>query len=475
MFMKKLLLSLLVLLSAAQLVAQPSDAYLLNRMNLGKMPGSSLVVIKDGHWVYDRSLGQANIATSTSPGQETIYMLASISKTMIGTAIMQLWEKGLVDLEADINDYLPFQVVHPQHPTDMITVRMLVTHTASIQDNWNVMIPLYVYGDSPISLDSFMKEYYLPGGDYYSASDNFYAYAPGAQSNYSNMATTLAAYIVERVSGDLFSHYCDTAIFDKLCMENTSFLLAGIADTTKIARPYSWYMGSYVDNGLYGYPDYPDGQLRTTIKGLARFMTAYMQGGEFEGNRILDSSTVAYMLHQQTSVAWNQGIIFYAGLSSNGDTLWGHNGGDAGVSTAMYFSPGKKTGAIILTNGEGSGLHNVDLIADTLYKYGLTVTPSPTDTFPPCSGPNAIHQVVRNDAAIALFPNPNGGSFTIGIDYTATLLLTDMQGRLTGRYELQRGNNQLSLSKTIAEGVYYARFYNVRGEMTAVKKFIYMR
>ncbi len=440
--MKKLLLALSLLFSASGAYAQPSDTYLLNRMTAGRMPGASMVIIKDGHWVFDRSLGKADLANNKDVTRETVFMLASISKTMIATAVMQLWEKNLVDLDANVNAWLPFQLQHPQHPTDSITLRMLLTHTSSIQDNWGVMGPLYVYGDSPISLDSYMEDYFSTTGAYYNATDNFYSYQPGTQHNYSNMGSTLAAYIVERVTGDEFHHYCDTAIFQKLCMKNTSFLLAGIPDTNLIARPYT-YSGTYDDVGLYGYPDYPDGQLRTTIKGLARFMTMYLQWGEFEGERILDSTTVAYILQQQTPVDPGQGIIFYAGQSSNGDVLWGHNGGDVGVSTAMYFNMDKKTGAIVLTNGEGSPQSYPDLMVDTLYKYGLTVTPAATDTFPACDELTSISELPLA-TSMGIYPNPADDYIEITSDGTGSQTLTvriiDMQGRTALQSPLGKDN-----------------------------------
>ncbi len=364
---------------------------------------------------------------------------------------------------------------HPVHQTDSITMRMLLTHTSAIEDNWNTMLPLYVYGDSPIPLDSFMKAYYTPLGVFYDANDNFYGYQPGTQWNYSNMATTLAAYVVERVTGDLFSHYCDTAIFQKICMKNTSWLLAGIQDTTMIARPYSYIAGNYEDNGLYGYPDYPDGQLRTSVTSLARFMTMYMQYGQFEGNRVLDSTTVVYMLQPQTTVVPYQGIIFYSGPSSNGDELWGHNGGDVGVSTAMHFSMIKKTGAIVLTNGDGTATVSPDMLVDTLYKYGLTVTPAPTDTFPHCSEPTNVYDVQHTAANITLGPNPTTGVVRVTTNRVCTVTLTDVQGRQVMHHSLKVGMNMLDLRQSAAPGIYFARFTTAEGVLIATEKILFVR
>lgn len=462
--MRKLftLISLFLYVVASSIQAQPTDSYLLGKMSQGRISGASSVVIKDGKWIYSSNLGKANLATDKAPDQQTIYMLASVSKTMTATAIMQLRERNLLDLDVDINRYLPFPVRTPGFANDSITARMLLTHTSAIQDDWNTLGALYVYGDSPISLNAFLKGYLVPGGTYYNAT-NFYSYRPGAQYNYSNIGATLAAYLVEHITGDAFSHYCDTAIFQKLCMNNTSFLLSGIGDTTSIARPYYWDGSNYEDAGLYGYPDYPDGQLRSTATDMARFMTMYLQYGEYDGSRILDSATVDYMLQQQTPVSADQGLMFYSGTSSNGDKLWGHNGGDVGVNTAMYFNMKKKTGAVVLTNGDGTGAFNADLFVDILYKYGLTVIPDANDTFPSCAGHTISVSDIGEDNPmnVNLYPNPATQTTWLTLDVkesdTPEISMTDIQGRLIQHFYSAKGTDHRKIAidlQGIDSGIY---------------------
>ena len=472
--MKRLSTIVTLLLISIAAAAQPSDGFLLGAMNLGKMPGASMVVIKDGQWIMNKNLGKADMAQNIPVTRNTIFMMASVSKTIVATAVMQQWEKGHIDLDVDVNHYLPFVLRNPTHPLDSITMRMLVTHTSAIQDNWTVMGSLYVLGDSPISLDTFMKHYFVQGGTYYDPSNNFYTYAPGAQWNYSNMAITLAAYVVQRVTGDDFDHYCDTAIFSKICMKPTSWKLEHL-DTTKIARPYSWYNNMYNDDGLYGYPDYPDGQLRCNVTSLARFMTMYMQRGIYQGVRILDTSTVDYMLKQQTTVATDQGIVFYSAPSSNGDLLWGHNGGDGGVNTAMYFSPTKKTGAIVLTNGDGTSTVSADLLVDTLYKWGVTVTPAVNDTFPACNEALAIGGVPTVAGEVTVSPNPTQGNINIDVPAAGMMVLTDMQGSVKAKFILTQGSNHMQFPSELPAGIYFAQMLTKEGEVMAVKKLVLIR
>jgi hypothetical protein len=93
---------------------------------------------------------------------------------------MALVEDGALDLDADINEYLPFEMHIPKTPDIPITMRMLLTHTSAIRDRWAVWRTpwstptLYFHGDSPISLGSFCRSYYIPGGSRYDRSGNFY-------------------------------------------------------------------------------------------------------------------------------------------------------------------------------------------------------------------------------------------------------------------------------------------------------------
>ena len=465
--MHKILLFLIALLLGNVSFSQPLDETLLSKMNEGKIPGAAFVVVKDGKLIYQNNLGFANITNNKPVDDLTIFMLASVSKTMIATAVMQLWEKGLIDLDADINQYLSFSVRSPSFPDEPITARMLLTHTSAIRDEWNTMASLYVYGDSPVALDSFMKNYFSPNGLYYNAG-NFYFYQPGTAYNYSNVGSTLAAYLVETITGDQFSNYCDTAIFQKLCMEHTSFLLDGISDTTKIARPYTWYNGDYEDAGLYGYPDYPDGQLRSTSTDMARFMTMYMQYGIYEGTRILDSTTVDYMLSQQTSLIPNQGIIFYSANASNGHILWGHNGGDIGANTAMYFNMNNKTGMVVLTNGDGTSNANADLFANELYLYGLTASPGINDTFPACGSNTGI---TKTDwmQTFKIYPNPANTEVFVDMPIEGTASIFDLQGRLIYNTILKPSITRITVKDFCNAGLYLVHISD-KNNNTIVRK-----
>ena len=466
--MKKLLPLFMLVFSTNMTQAQPSDTYIVSVMQSQHIPGLEIAIVKDNKLAWERNFGFADLPNNIHTNINNMFMLASVSKTVTATALMKLWEQGMFNLDDNIENYLPFPVRNPNYPADSITFRMLLAHTSSIYDSisWND----YYNGDSPITLDSIMRNYFTPGGFYYSAG-NFYNFAPGNKYRYSNMGASLIGYLVQRISNMPFNQYCQTHIFDSLCMDHTEWKLADIADTTVIARPYSWNGSGYDDNGLYGYPEYPCGELRTTTLSLSRYMYMYLNHGIYDGVRTLNAATVDTMMAQQTfpnaTFATNhngQGLIFYQYYMNNGDTLYGHNGGDWGVSTDMYFSYTNNIGIILLGNGYDFSNLSVDTLLDTLYNYALTMVVPITDTFPTCNMVNGITDTKEQDD-VSVYPNPAATDITINISnlrfINYDLRITNIIGE-----EVYHLNTNFSTLTTIdiskwSRGVY---FYQIKGE-----------
>jgi len=330
------------------------------------VPGLAVGIVKNGRVICTGVAGMANIEQKKPVTADTLFMIASISKVVTATALMQLQEEGKFKLDDDVNRYLPFRVSIPESPASPITFRQLLTHTSSIRDNSTyINCPLSCdYGselgdyvtrgaDSPISLAEFTRGYLTPGGAYYDADDNFDSDEPGTSSRYSNMGIVLAGYLVEVISGVPFDKYCKDHIFTPLGMNKTSWRLAGI-DQSILAMPYDKDSSGFVPYGQFGEPDYPDGMVRTSVNELARFMIAYMQSGRFENKQILKAGTVQEMLKSQTPLSSRQGLAWSTrsiSRSSNGWKVWGHDGSDNGAGAKMWFDPGKKVGVILVTNG----------------------------------------------------------------------------------------------------------------------------
>ena len=329
--------------------------YLRGKLEEIVTPSIAVAVVRGGEIVFATGVGKADIVQGIDATEDTVYQLASVSKTVTCAGIMTLVEDGVLDLDVDINGYLPFEVHIPATPRKPITLRQLLTHTGSIRDHGAVWgtprtdPTLYFHGDSPIPLRRFLHSYFAEGASRYDAKLNFYERAPGTGYDYSNFGVALAGYVAEAASGVDFDELCKERILLPLGMTDSGFRLADIG-TTNLAMPY------YDKHGFkpiyqYGYPDYPDGALRTSAAHLARWLGAFKNDGAFDGERVLRRSTVEEIRRNQISdiVTWRQGLIWYEVLRW-GFPILGHTGGDFGESTRMFYAPKLDVGVVSLTN-----------------------------------------------------------------------------------------------------------------------------
>ncbi|WP_445385851.1 serine hydrolase domain-containing protein [Robiginitalea sp. IMCC44478] len=348
-------------------------------------PGLSVSVIERDAIVWSYSYGFADIDRKTPMDGEVIMNIASVSKTITATAVLQLWEKGLLDIDYDVNTYLDFPVRNPNFGDSPITIKQLLTHTASIKDS-PVYGDSYKCGDPEISLADWLGNYFRPDGKFYSETDNFYTWEPGAQYQYSNVGYGLLGLLVEKVSGQAFNAYCREHITVPLKMDYSAWFISE-TDTLKQAKQYSkstqdnvdneWLdklikkqTGEYLELCNYSFYNYPDGLFKSTISDLSHFLIAIMNRGNYQGNRILQEATVANMLSLQITGNDIQGLGWKK-IYTDTTALWGHSGRDPGIRTHMYFNPETETGLILFqNNGDGTTIELVKDIFDLLAERG---------------------------------------------------------------------------------------------------------
>jgi CubicO group peptidase (beta-lactamase class C family) len=358
------------------------DAFIRQKMEEDHIPGVAAALFDREGIFWGNGYGWADIPARKPMTLDTLQNVASISKTFTTMAVMQLREEGLLDLDDDVNDYMPFPVVNPRHPEAPIPIRTLMVHTSSLRDG-TVYSRHYHCGDPRISLAVWLREYFTPGGRYYDAEENFQTWAPGAQRSYTNVSYAVLGYLVERLSGMSFPEYCRRRIFDRLDLPATAWFLRRI-DRSRHAVPYTWFddegeprgpawgglelgvigeegteapplvEGGYRANCLYNHSNYPDGFLRTSVRQLARYARAYLNDGVLGAHRILDASTVRELLTPQLDRDdWAQGLTWYASRRYEGEWAWGHSGGDPGVNTDMRILRDRGVGAIAFANTHG--------------------------------------------------------------------------------------------------------------------------
>jgi CubicO group peptidase (beta-lactamase class C family) len=367
-------------------VSDDLDGFIRARLEEDHAPGFAACIVKGDQLLWSGGYGFANIEARIPMTPETLQNIGSISKTVTATAIMQLWQAEELALDDDVSNYLPFVIRNPRFPETPITCRQLLTHRSSITDG-PAYGASYACGDPAVSLADWISGYFMPGGPYYSADENFHQWEPGTADPpprpraYSNVGYGLLGYLVETISGMPFSAYCHDEIFVPLGMPETAWYLADL-DISKHAVPYSFLPedfetpdepefdsmlpapgltpadlqpGTLAPHCLYSFYNYPDGLVRTSVLELSRFLRAYILGGELEGGRILRRETVETMLSFEH---YGRGLCWSPREMDNGDFLWGHGGGDPGISTYMGFRPADGVGVIVFYNfsspGEGA-------------------------------------------------------------------------------------------------------------------------
>jgi CubicO group peptidase (beta-lactamase class C family) len=356
------------------------DDFIRARMESAHIPGLSLAIIRDGGLLHATGFGFANLAQQRPMRADTLLNVGSVTKTATCIAVMQLWERKKFALDGDVNAYLSFPVRNFAYPEVPVTFRQLLTHTSSIADGL-AYEESYVCGDSRVPLGQWLRDYLTPGGGLYDRQRNFHPWKPGMQFEYSNVAYGLLGYLVETLSGMSYSDYMLNRVFAPLGMSHSRILLAGI-DPQSYATPYTYAKdgdvaavelrdptwtppadrlgGVQVPHCLYSWGTPPDGSARTSAIELSRLLRALMNGGKLEGQRVLQSSTIAQILSDQrvpfaaTQVKTQiQGLTWrrYGGLGPG--IVWGHNGLDPGISTFIVFRPRDRRGAAILMNSDG--------------------------------------------------------------------------------------------------------------------------
>lgn len=336
------------------------ETFLSDEMSGQHIPAASVLVFRGENILYEKYKGHSNLQQNVALANNHLFLIASISKVITATALLQLHENGAFGLDDAINNYLPFNVNVPGF-SEQITFRMLLTHTSGIADNDPVLDEQYYYNqDPPISLSFFIENYLKAGGTFYDADDNFHDFQPGTAYEYSNIGSALIGVLVENISGQDFNSYCKNNIFQPLGMQNTSWRLDEITQT--IVTPYDFLNGSNKPIQHYTNADYPNGGLHTTVQDLHKIIIAFLNKGASNGYQLLEKETIDAILTPQLTNP--DGEIVGLHLFSDPQTnIWGHDGGEQGVATIMGFNPLTKVGAIILTNQGEADLDELFLAA----------------------------------------------------------------------------------------------------------------
>ena len=302
--------------------------------------GVVIAVVKDGKVVFEKGYGYADVKTKKPVvANETMFRPGSISKLFTWTAVMQLVEQGKLDLDKDVNTYLDFQI--PPFEGKPITLRNIMTHTPGFEE---AIKDLITADQNPKEdLAGFVKSH-LPRR----------IYPPGTVPAYSNYATTVAGYIVQRVSGEPFDDYIEHHIYQPLHMEHATFrqplpaqfkanMSSGYSLGSGEAKPYEFVTA------------FPAGSVAITADDITHFIIAHLQNGEYEGTRILQEGTAKQMHSRTFSVAphLNGMCLGFYQENRNGHQIIGHGGDTQFFHSDLHLILDSNVGFFMSQNSAG--------------------------------------------------------------------------------------------------------------------------
>ncbi len=310
--------------------------------------GMAMGVVRGGRLVFFYGHGRADIASNTPVTEDTVFRIASISKTFTAIAVMQLWEQGLVDLDAPANDYLrAFQLVAAKPGDRPATLRHLLTHTSGIPEMVHPSRALtYVFGESVRLGKSVptLVEYYR-GGLRLAAE-------PGTRFMYTDHNFATAGQVVEDVSGEPLDIYLRKHIFEPLGMFDTdlrrseriaSHLATGYSlrrSGAKAVTERQWITAAA--SSVYSSP-----------RDMARYVAALLGGGANEHGSVLKQATLALMFephYQPHPLIPGIGLAFDR-FNLGGHLAIGHEGVLPGFNSQIFAAPDDGVGVIAFTNG----------------------------------------------------------------------------------------------------------------------------
>jgi CubicO group peptidase (beta-lactamase class C family)/uncharacterized Tic20 family protein len=317
------------------------DGFLPYALRTGDIPGAVVTIVKDGELLTARGFGYSNVEKRTPVDPErTLFRPGSVSKLVTWTAAMQLVEQGKLDLDRDINTYLDFRI--PDYDGKPATLRQLMTHTAGFEEAAKDVI--YFDPKHQVSLAEYLKRW-VPER----------AYEPGTTPAYSNWATALAAYLVERVSGEPFDDYLERHIFTPLGMTQSTFrqpLPAALAPQMSSGYRPGKEAGKFEIIG----PG-PAGALSASGTDMAKFMIAHLE----KGRGLLSPQTAAMM--QQSPLdkvnaaslvpPLNRMELGFFETNINGREVIGHLGDTQFFHTSLHLFLNEGVGIYFSFNSPG--------------------------------------------------------------------------------------------------------------------------
>ncbi len=318
------------------------DGMMPAQLNREDIAGAVIAVVKDGKVIFAKGYGYSDMAKRTPVTPDaTLFRPGSISKLFTWTSVMQLQEQGKLDLDKDVNFYLDFKI--PPAFGQPITLNDIMTHTAGFEETAKDLFVADAQHMTP--LDQYLKEH-MPKR----------IFPPFVVPAYSNYATALAGYIVQRVSGKPFAQYVADNIFTPLEMTRTTFVQP-LPDNLKPMMSDGYQKASGKAKPFEFVEAYPAGSVSTTARDMCNFMIAHLQDGKFGDKQILRPET-AQTMHARLFDADDRLSGMAHGFyeeTRNGHRIIGHGGDTEFFHSDLHLILDQNVGFFVSYNSAGKG------------------------------------------------------------------------------------------------------------------------
>ena len=303
--------------------------------------------MEDNQIVATKAYGVKNLDTNEPITPASIFHMASVSKPFSATAIMQLVEKGKMQLNDPLIKYLPyFKLDDPRYKE--ITIKQMLMHTSGIPDvrdyEWDK--PQFDDGAAERYVRSLVTEKMIA--------------SPGEKVQYSNMAFDILADVIAKVSGMSFENYIKENILIPLEMKESDFLRERIKSDLRTTAHVFNFNAQVSQVYPYNRRHAPSSCLNANVVEMCNWIIANMNDGVFKENRILDSSSYTLLLEPQAQIDETQfvGLSWFINQYRGNKTI-AHAGGDLGYRSYLIMLPKKSLGVIAASNFEGSPMHEI--------------------------------------------------------------------------------------------------------------------
>ncbi|MEL7002056.1 MAG: serine hydrolase domain-containing protein, partial [Bacteroidota bacterium] len=313
-------------------------------------PGMAVGIVSNGKILYAQGFGVKNMKTQEPVTIQSVFHMASVSKTFVATALAKLTSEGKLELDDLLIDHLPYFKLKDERYRQ-ITIRHMLTHKSGIPDvnNYHWSKPKY----HATAIEEYVK----------GLKNKKLDFAPGTQYAYSNTAFNILADVISKVSGMPFEEYMKDNILLPAGMKNSTFYKPDVPEELTTSPHIKGVLGKQV-SGIYPYSRIHagSGTLNSNVEDMMKYAMTYLNKGSIDNTTIFDS-TAYRLLTTPTDITWGREI----GLSwfiTNNDIFDGrldHSGGDRGYTCWLGILPQKSWSMVVLYNA-GWRLPNSDAL-----------------------------------------------------------------------------------------------------------------